>query len=103
MSMSIHRRQGKWEEAVAEGEREVALDPHSPDARYNLSLTYLHQRRYPEAAKTIDRLIATAPDWSLAHFVRLGFVILSTGYREAVCPAMDAFAVRFGELAVASP
>src|SRR2546426_998297 len=84
MSMSIHRRQGKWGEAVAEGEREVALDPHSPNARYNLSLTYLYQRRYPEAAKTIDRLIATAPDWALAHFVRLGFVILSTGNREAV-------------------
>src|SRR5437899_2540103 len=33
MSMSIHRRQGKWGEAVAEGEREVAVDPHSPDAR----------------------------------------------------------------------
>src|SRR5438552_436576 len=102
MSMSIHRRQGKWGEAVAEGEQEVALDPHSPDARYNLSLTYLHQRRYPEAAKTIDRLIATAPDWALAHFVRLGFVILSTGNREAVRHALGDFVERFGELAVAT-
>ncbi len=102
MSMSIHRRQGKWGEAVAEGEQEVALDPHSPDAWYQLALTYLYQRRYPEAAKTIDRLIATAPDWTLAHFVRLGFVILSTGNREAVRHALGDFVERFGEPAVAT-
>ena len=102
MSMSIHRRQGKWGEAVAEGEQEVALDPHSPDARYNLSFTYLYQRRYPEAAKTIDRLIATAPDWALAHFLRVGFVILSTGNREAVRHALGDFVERFGEPAVAT-
>src|SRR5438552_4776898 len=102
MFMSIHRRQGKWGEAVAEGEQEVALDPHSPDARYNLSFTYLYQRRYPEAAKTIDRLIATAPDWALAHFLRVGFVILSTGNREAVRHALGDCVERFGEPAVAT-
>src|SRR2546430_13913994 len=38
----------------------------------------------------------------MAHFVRLGFVILSTGNREAVRHALGDFVERFGELAVAT-
>jgi Tfp pilus assembly protein PilF len=57
----ILRRQGKWEEAVANFERAVELDPRSEDMVSNLGRTYGRMRRYEERERCLDRLIALNP------------------------------------------
>ena len=58
----IRRRQGKWEQAAANQEQAVELDPRNPQWLRSLGLTYLYMRRYAEAERYLDRTIALAPD-----------------------------------------
>jgi tetratricopeptide (TPR) repeat protein len=57
----ILRRQGKWEEAVANFERAVELDPRSEVVVSVLGRTYQRMRRYEDAERYSNRLIALNP------------------------------------------
>lgn len=57
-----YNRLGLWEEAVAENERAMQLDPFSADAAWETALINNRLRRYDRAGKTWDRAIALAPD-----------------------------------------
>ena len=67
-----YRSLGRWEEAVTEFERALALD--SADVTYapGLALTYGRMRRYRESQRTWSRYIALTPD-AYAHMVTKGF------------------------------
>jgi TolB-like protein/Tfp pilus assembly protein PilF len=56
----IARRQGRWDEAVAELTRAVELDPYGGWIE-DLGLTYTNLRRYDEAAAVYDRGLAQQP------------------------------------------
>jgi TolB-like protein/Tfp pilus assembly protein PilF len=57
----IDRRQGRWEESTKNLERAVELDPQNAAVLQQISTSYLHLRRYPDAERTLDRVIALMP------------------------------------------
>jgi serine/threonine protein kinase/tetratricopeptide (TPR) repeat protein len=64
------RRLGHWKDALGDGEKAMALDPHDPFIATEVIQSYLYLRRYSEAEKLADKarsLITTraAPFWSL--------------------------------------
>ncbi|MFL5495041.1 MAG: protein kinase domain-containing protein [Gemmatimonadales bacterium] len=52
---------GRWDEAVAQLRRALALDPRSITTARRLGFTLLWMRRYPEALTATDRALALAP------------------------------------------
>src|SRR2546423_805331 len=57
---SIQRRQGKWVESNANLEKAATLDPKNTNVLMNLCYSYMAQRNFEAANKTVDRLIATS-------------------------------------------
>lgn len=74
---AIQRRQGKWVESTANLEKAAALDPKNEHTVMNLAYSYLAQRNFEAADKTIDRLIATSPQSFQARGVK-GFIALQS-------------------------
>ncbi len=63
----IERSQGKWEEAVADFQRALKLNPRSATycSEYGIALIYL--RRYDEAESLCNRAIEFKPDFRQPH------------------------------------
>src|SRR5437867_5110215 len=72
---SIQRRQGKWAESNANFEKAATLDPKNTNILMNLCYSYMGQRDFEAADKTVDRLIATSPQSFQARGLK-GFVAL---------------------------
>src|SRR5262249_55484332 len=64
---AIQRRQGKWTESNANLEKAAALDPKNQTFLFNLAFSYLAQRKFEMADKTLDRTIATMPEALMAR------------------------------------
>lgn len=58
----VHRRQGRWEDAVRELERAADLDPRSDINVQDLASTFARLRRYDEAERYCREAISLAPD-----------------------------------------
>jgi TolB-like protein/Flp pilus assembly protein TadD len=72
---SIQRRQGKWAESNANLEKAATLDPKNTNVLMNLCYSYMAQRNFEAANKTVDRLIATSPQSFQARALK-GFIAL---------------------------
>jgi TolB-like protein/Flp pilus assembly protein TadD len=72
---SIQRRQGKWVESNANLEKAATLDPKNTNVLMNLCYSYMAQRNFEAANKTVDRLIATSPQSFQARALK-GFIAL---------------------------
>src|SRR5881227_2422305 len=72
---SIQRRQGKWNESNANLEKAAALDPKNISILINLCYSYMAQRNFEAANKTVDRLIATSPQSFQGRALK-GFIAL---------------------------
>src|SRR5947207_7092643 len=72
---SIQRRQGKWVESNANLEKAAKLDPKNTNVLMNLCYSYMAQRNFEAANKTVDRLIATSPQSFQARALK-GFIAL---------------------------
>src|SRR6184192_2456374 len=72
---SIQRRQGKWVESNANLEKAATLDPKNTNVLMNLCYSYMAQRDFEAANKTVDRLIATSPQSFQARALK-GFIAL---------------------------
>ena len=70
---SIQRRQGKWAESNANLEKAATLDPKNTNVLMNLCYSYIAQRDFEAANKTVDRLIATSPQSFQARALK-GFI-----------------------------
>jgi len=57
----IDRRQGRWEESVRSHRRALELDPRNYFLYQQISLTYLHLRRYREMAAALDQVLKLIP------------------------------------------
>jgi len=64
---AVHRRQGRWEEAVAGFKKALDLDPRNANIAYNLASTYRRLRRYEEAVRYHEQSISLAPDQVSAY------------------------------------
>jgi len=58
----VQRRQGKWDEALANLKKSFGLDPRSHTMAAELGMTYTALRRYPEAERYLNLSISLAPD-----------------------------------------
>jgi TolB-like protein/Flp pilus assembly protein TadD len=72
---SIQRRQGKWAESNANLEKAATLDPKNTNVLMNLCYSYMAQRDFETADKTVDRLISASPQSFQARGLK-GFVAL---------------------------
>jgi serine/threonine-protein kinase len=57
-----YNKLGRWEEAVAEYDLAMQLEPLNPGAAFNAALANNRLRRYEKAVKAWDRVIALAPN-----------------------------------------
>lgn len=57
----IDRRQGRWAESTRNIERAIQLDPRNGLTLRDLSVNYLHLRRYADQAAVLDRTLAIVP------------------------------------------
>src|SRR5438067_6104761 len=72
---SIQRRQGKWVESNANLEKAATLDPKNTNVLMNLCYSYMAQRDFEAANKTVDRLISASPQSFQARALK-GFIAL---------------------------
>jgi TolB-like protein/Flp pilus assembly protein TadD len=75
---SIQRRQGKWAESTANIEKAAALDPKNANILSNLAFSYMALRNFEAADKTLDRVVAVAPESSM-RALKGGLAILWKG------------------------
>jgi serine/threonine-protein kinase len=64
---NVHRRQGRWADAISAYKQAAELDPRSHVIYYNLSETLLHVREYPEAQRYLADVIELSPDFLEAY------------------------------------
>src|SRR5881392_2260323 len=72
---AIQRRQGKWAESNANLEKAATLDPKNTNVVAQLCYSYMAQRNFEAANKTVDRLIATSPQSFQGRALK-GFIAL---------------------------
>src|SRR3989442_6680294 len=58
---AIQRRQGRWLESTANLEKAAELDPKNSSVLLNLCYSYMAQRDFEAADKTVDRALAAEP------------------------------------------
>ncbi|MEX1108545.1 MAG: tetratricopeptide repeat protein, partial [Dongiaceae bacterium] len=56
------RAQGSWDDAIRCLETAVSLEPRAGEHRYNLALSYFHQRRYREARAALEAAEPLMPE-----------------------------------------
>ena len=75
-----HHARGRYDDAIAEGRRPVALDPVSPPIRAGLGHTLLYARRYDEAVEACTQALELEPDFVPAHiFLALTYHLSGRG------------------------
>lgn len=70
---AIKRRQGKWQECLESYEKISKLDPQNPNVVRTLLFTNTALRRWPEAARLVERMRVLAPA-SLVAKAQSGYV-----------------------------
>jgi len=75
----VQRRQGKFEQAVANLKNACELNPHSANLTYNLGETFLLLRKYSESERYFDRAISLSPDWPDPYVSKARLYLLREG------------------------
>src|ERR1700756_5201469 len=78
LSGYINRRRNHWGEAERDFSSAVALDPRNPNAYNLLADTYTLQRRFPEAMKTYERVMAAGERTPIVRFRRASAIFYGT-------------------------
>jgi TolB-like protein len=87
---AIKRRQGQWDEALADYRQILTLDPQNANVVRDLLYTYCAVRDWTKAGETAQRLIALAPD-SLNAKAQIGYVdFWKTGRTDRLKSEMEA-------------
>jgi len=85
----VQRRQGKFEEALANIKRASELDPLSNNIIINLGETFTYMRNYPEAMRCFDRAISLAPDAARPYGYKASLYLLWEGSTEKARAVME--------------
>jgi serine/threonine-protein kinase len=78
---------GHWDEAVANLQRAIELDPRNVRASNNLALAYCAMRRFPEALATLDRVLAWDPTNTRALLTKVD-ALMAMGDLQAAEPLL---------------
>jgi tetratricopeptide (TPR) repeat protein len=78
----VQRRQGKFEESLANIKRASELDPLSNSITINLVETFQLMRNYPEAMRYSNRAISLAPDLPNAYSLKAWLYLFWEGSTE---------------------
>ena len=78
----VQRRQGKFEQALANLKRASELDPLNHFSAWEVGTTFMYLRKYPEAERYYDQAISLAPDLSFAYYCRAWLYLCSEGSTE---------------------
>jgi len=76
------RRQGKFEQALANIKRACELDPLSSNINLQVAATFMLLRKYPEAERYCERAISLSPDLAMPYFWKAGLYLLWEGSTE---------------------
>ena len=98
----VQRRQGKWNEALANMSRAAKLDPRSGNNRYNLGETYLLTRDFTRAVQLSDETLTLSPGWSAAYVTKADALLGSGASLQQVKPLLLAASERIGFPALAA-
>ena len=94
----LQRRLGQWDEAIANLETILELDPRNRPARIALGETHLRMRNYSEADRHFDAAIQLAPDLADAYVLKACLILNQFGdIDEAIGWLHEA--AKLGELA----
>jgi serine/threonine-protein kinase len=85
---AVDRRQGRWDEAVANFERARQLDPHNAAVIWNLAETYLSLCRYDDASRTFAEGLAIKPDAHLFALAQAAIELKKNGDASALRAAV---------------
>jgi non-specific serine/threonine protein kinase len=86
----IHRRQGKFDEALAEIDAALELDPRNASTARSLGNTALLMRRYGDAERGLEASIAMRPDQFLSYYEKALLFLLRDGDVESAVAALEA-------------
>jgi eukaryotic-like serine/threonine-protein kinase len=75
----VHRRQGAFDEAIANLEMATRLGPRSAQWWYNLGETYWLVRDYAAAERVLSRAVELAPEWPSLHYYLIRTRVTATG------------------------
>ncbi|MHC4309526.1 MAG: protein kinase domain-containing protein [Planctomycetota bacterium] len=75
----VQRRQGKFEEALANIKKASEIDLLSDNIAISLGETFTYMRNYPEAMRCFDRAIWLAPDAARPYGYKASLYLLSEG------------------------
>jgi len=84
---ALQRRLDHWDEAIAGQRRAVGLDPRNFHASFNLVMTYMMLRRFPEALAEADRVLAWNPT-NVGALSQKAEIFLATGDLQAAEPLL---------------
>jgi TolB-like protein/Tfp pilus assembly protein PilF len=79
---AVQRRQGKFEQALANMKKASELDPLAPHLAFEVALTFKLLRKYPEAERYYDRSISLSPDWPMPYASKAQLYLLWEGKTE---------------------
>ncbi len=86
---AVDRRQGRWEEAVANFEKARQLDPRNTAVIWNLSETYACLRRYAEAERGFAEGLVVNPHAHLFSLASAAIALKKDGDTMALRAALD--------------
>jgi tetratricopeptide (TPR) repeat protein len=86
----IHRRQGKWEQALKEARRAEDLDPRDGHIPANTALDFVARREWNEAERDASRALAIDPHILVAIQAQVGARLNGRGDIEGARRALDA-------------
>jgi len=75
----VQRRQGKFEQALANIKKASEIDPLIPRIAYEVALTFELLRKYPQAERYYDRAISLAPNWPMPYAWKAQLYLLWEG------------------------
>ena len=78
----VQRRQGKFEQALANMKRAFDLDPINHFQAWEIGTTFMYLRVYKEAERYYGRAISLAPDLSFAYYCKAWLCLCSEGSTE---------------------
>ena len=79
LSGYINRRRNHFPEAERDFSTAFALDPRNPNAYNLLADTYVLERRFPEAVRVYDNVLAAGETAPIVYFRRAGCALSGTG------------------------
>jgi tetratricopeptide (TPR) repeat protein len=92
----VKRRQGKFEEALANIKRASELDPLSNILASELGETFELMRNYPESMRNFNRAISLAPDVPELYDFKAGLYLLWEGNKEKARMVIEQAAQNIG-------